>query len=227
MADVTIRSYRQEDQAAVEEITYRTGFKGEDLTGRGFIDDKWLCFLMSIYYYARYEPEHFFVAVDTDNDAVVGFIGGTTDTRVQKKGFALNIIPRIALRMFLYTIWRYPRSFVTMLKMAQMADSLGDRKTTAAIESEYPAHLHINLLPEYQNQGLGTRLIRHFEGYLTGQGASGVHLGTTNHNRKAVPFYVKMGFEVVSETVVRSHPVLDDLRLLTFAKRLGYDVARG
>lgn len=218
---IIIRSYRPEDEAAVEEITYRTGFKGEDLTDRGFIDDQRLCFLISIYYYVRYEPEHFFVAVDTRNDAVVGFIGGTTDTAAQKKRFAKRIIPRVVLRTFLITTWRYPQSFGTLLKMTRMLDSLGDRETAAAIESEYPAHLHINLLPEYQGQGLGTRLMHHFEGHLIGQGARGVHLGTSNHNRKAVPFYKKMGFVLVSETVVKSHPVLDDLKLLTFAKKLG------
>ena len=221
MPNVIIRSYRQEDEAAVEEITYRTGFKGEDLTDRGFIDDKRLCFLMSIYYYVRYEPEHFFVAVDADDGAVVGFIGGTPDTRAQKRQFALKIIPRIVLRTLFYTIWRYPQSFRTMVGMRHMADSLEDRETAAAIQSEYPAHLHINLLEAYQGQGIGTRLMHHFERHLIDQGVSGVHLGTTNHNRKAVPFYVKMGFEIIGETVVRSHPVLDDLRLLTFAKKLG------
>jgi len=221
VADVIIRSYRPGDEAAVEAITYRTGFKGEDLTGRGFVSDRWLCFLTSIYYYVRYEPAHFFVAVDTGKDAVVGFIGGTTDTGTQEKNFAKKIIPRIALRMFLFTIWRYPSSFWTLMKMTRMLGSLGDRKTiVAAIQSEYPAHLHINLLPEYQGQGVGTRLMRHFEAHLIDQGLKGVHLNTTNHNRKAVPFYHKMGFTVVSETEAKSHPVLDDLKLLTFAKKL-------
>jgi len=220
VAEGIIRNYQEEDEAAVEDITYRTGFKGEDLTGRDFIDDQRLCFLISIYYYARYEPEHFFVAVDTGNDAVVGFIAGTPDTAAQKKNYLKKIIWRITLRTFLFTIWRYPQSFKTLMKMARMVDSLGDRATAAAIQSEYPAHLHINLLPEYQSQGLGTRLMRHFEKYLIGQGAKGVHLGTTNHNRKAVPFYKKMGFTVVNEIEVKSHPVLDDLKLITFAKKL-------
>jgi ribosomal protein S18 acetylase RimI-like enzyme len=228
MANIIIRSYRQEDEAAVEEITFRTGFKGEDLTGRGFIDDKRLCFLMSIYYYVRYEPEHFFVAVDVDDDdAVVGFIGGTTDTRAQKKRFSLKIIPRIVLRTLFYTTWRYPQSFRTMVGMRHMADSLDDRETAAAIQSEYPAHLHINLLEAYQGQGIGTRLMRHFERHLIEQGVRGVHLGTTNHNHKAVPFYARMGFEIIGDTAVRSHPLLDDLRLLTFAKRLEVTTSGG
>jgi len=50
MAKVIIRNYRRRDRAAVEEITYRTGYQGEDLTGRGFFDDKRLLFLMFIDY---------------------------------------------------------------------------------------------------------------------------------------------------------------------------------
>lgn len=128
-ADVTIRDYQRKDEAAVQEITYRTGFQGEDLTDRGFFDDKRLFFLIFIYYYARYEPEHFFVAVDSGNDAVVGFICGTTDTAAQQTRFQKAVIPRIALRAFLFTTWRYPRTFKTLLGFLPLARGLeGDEK---------------------------------------------------------------------------------------------------
>jgi len=46
VADIIIRNYRREDEPAVEDITYRTGFKGEDLTGRDFFDDRRLFFML-------------------------------------------------------------------------------------------------------------------------------------------------------------------------------------
>lgn len=221
MDDVIIRNYRLEDEAAVEDITYRTGFQGEDLTGRNFFDDRRLWFLMFNYYYARYEPEHYFVAVDASSDAVVGFICGTTDSAAQQRSFQRNVIWRIGTRVFLVTIWRYPRTFVNMLNMGRaMMSSLGDGEATAAIQADYPAHLHIDLLPERQRRGVGTRLMQHFEAHLIRHGAKGVHLQTSNHNRKAVPFYKKLGFAIVAETEIKSHPALDDMKLLTFAKKL-------
>jgi ribosomal protein S18 acetylase RimI-like enzyme len=220
MSEIVIRRYEKEDEAAVEEITFRTGFQGEDLTGRGYFDDKRLFFLIFIYYYARYEPEHFFVAVDTTDSTVVGFICGTPDTVSQRAHFLRTMTPRIALRAFLVTVWRYPRTFKTLLGFIRTARDLNIGSTSVPIDDEYPAHLHIDLLPEYQSQGIGTRLMARFETHMRGQHVAGIHLGTTNRNHKAVPFYRKMGFEVVKEVRARSHPAGDGLILLTFAKKL-------
>jgi ribosomal protein S18 acetylase RimI-like enzyme len=221
VTDVIIRCYRSQDEAAIQEITYRTGFKGKDLTGRDYFDDKRLFFMMFIYYYTRYEPEHFFVAVDTGTDAVVGFIGGTTDTAAQERGFRRKVVWRIASRALLFTSWRYPQTFKTLAGMRHLVgDFEKHEETMAAIQAEYPAHLHINLLPEYQGLGLGTRLMERFEAHLIDQGVTGVHLQTSNHNQKAIPFYKKLGFTVASQVEVTSHPKLDDLQFLTFAKKL-------
>jgi len=220
MADVIIRNYRKEDEPAIEDITYRTGFKGEDLTGRDFFDDRRLFFLLFIYYYTRYEPEHFFVAVDAGNDRVVGFIGGTTDTAAQEKNFQKKVLPRIVARTFFYTSWRYPKTFKMLLRMMKGMGGVGDKESAAKVQSEYPAHLHINLLPEYQHQGIGTRLTKYFEEHLVSLNVRGVHLQTTSHNHKALPFYKKLGFEILQETEIKGHPLLDDLTLITFAKKL-------
>jgi ribosomal protein S18 acetylase RimI-like enzyme len=196
VTDIVIRSFRPSDEAAVQEITFRTGFKGRDLTGRNYFDDKRLFFLIFTYYYTRYEPEHFFVAVDTKDDTVVGFIGGTTDTAAQERGFQKKMPWRIATRAFLVTSWRYPRTFRTVIGMTKM------------------------ILPDYQSMGLGTLLMKHFEQHLIRQGIKGVHLDTTSQNHKAIPFYKKMGFAIVNQVETASHPEFDDHQLLTFAKEL-------
>ena len=66
---IAIRPYQQADEAAVENITYQTGFKGQGLEGRDYFNDKRLFFMIFIAYYAHYEPEHFFVAVEDANHA--------------------------------------------------------------------------------------------------------------------------------------------------------------
>ncbi len=42
---------------------------------------------------------------------------------------------------------------------------------------DYPAHLHIDLLPELQGQGFGRRLIDTLRGALAERGVAAVHLG--------------------------------------------------
>lgn len=217
---ILVRNYCPQDEGAIEEITYRTGFQGEDLTGRRFFDDKRLFFLIFIYYYTRHEPQHCFVAVDSAEDKVVGFICGTPDTAAQEVRFMITTAWRIPLRAFFHTIWRYPRTFVTFLRLVNMVRYLDRGQSAGRLEADYPAHLHMNVLPGYQGQGIGTWLMQHFERHMLALGVRGIHLQTSNHNHKALPFYEKMGFAIVSETRADAHPAAADLVLLTFAKKL-------
>ncbi len=216
----SIRPFQPVDEPAIEEITYRTGFKGEDLTGRGYFDDRRLFFLIFIGYYTRFEPEHCFVAEAQETGQVVGFICGTPDTTTQEAHFQKWMIGRIALRAFGYSSWRYPRSFKTLLKMMPKRQALPDAALIRQIEAEYPGHLHINLLPGFQGVGIGSRLMRHFEVHMRDLGVPGLHLSTSSKNLKAVPFYHKMGFSIVRQSDIVPHPNFSDLRYLTFAKKL-------
>ncbi|HBX70417.1 MAG TPA: hypothetical protein DEH25_13825 [Chloroflexi bacterium] len=218
MSEIIIRSYQPGDEPAIEAITYRTGFKGDDLTGRKYCDDAHLWFLIFIGYYTRYEPEHCFVAVE--GEQVIGFICGTPDTLAQEVRFRQKVVLRAALRLFGYTSWRYPRSFKTVLGLARQYAAEPKNTENDPILTQYPAHLHINVLPGHQSQGVGTQLIRRFENHMRGLGVSGLHLGTTSKNHKAVPFYHKMGFELVEDSGIVPHAEFDDLRYLTFAKKL-------
>jgi ribosomal protein S18 acetylase RimI-like enzyme len=58
----------------------------------------------------------------------------------------------------------------------------------------YPAHLHIDLLPEAQGQGLGRALIDWLLDRLSALGAHGVHLGVDPRNTAAIAFYERLGF---------------------------------
>jgi GNAT superfamily N-acetyltransferase len=220
MPTITIRPYQNSDEHTIQEITYRTGFKGKDLTGRGYCNDIRLWFLIFIGYYTLYEPEYCFVAVDSENDRVVGFICGTPNTLKQEAQYRKWMVPRIVLRLFGYTSWRYPSCFLNVWKMMlEYARGTEDAENDPTL-AQYPAHLHINLLPGYQGMGLGTRLIQYFETHMRGLGVTGLHLGTTNKNHKAVPFYHKMGFHIEHESEIVQHAEFDDLRFLMFAKML-------
>ena len=59
----------------------------------------------------------------------------------------------------------------------------------------YPAHLHIDLLPEAQGRGWGGKLMERFLDALRGKDVPGVHLGVGKRNAKAVGFYERVGFE--------------------------------
>lgn len=60
---------------------------------------------------------------------------------------------------------------------------------------EYPAHLHIDILPEYQRQGLGRKLMEALWAKLKDDGIPGVHLIMWSKNYEAKKFYLRIGFK--------------------------------
>ncbi len=63
-----------------------------------------------------------------------------------------------------------------------------------AITIGYPAHLHIDLLPRLQGQGLGRALIEELLARLHGRAVTGVHLCVGSANEAAQGFYRRLGF---------------------------------
>lgn len=60
---------------------------------------------------------------------------------------------------------------------------------------DYPAHMHIDILPEYQRHGLGRKLIDTFSAAVRQDGAKGLHLLMAQANIDAGKFYVRTGWQ--------------------------------
>ena len=58
---------------------------------------------------------------------------------------------------------------------------------------EYPAHLHINVAPQWRSQGLGVALVERFALWAKLHSVEGIHLVTSSTSR-SVPFYRRLGF---------------------------------
>lgn len=71
----------------------------------------------------------------------------------------------------------------------------------ASLLETYPAHLHINLLPEYTGKGWGKVLMGAFLEKMRGMGVRGVHLGMVATNDGAGRFYMREGFERCGEVL--------------------------
>lgn len=78
--------------------------------------------------------------------------------------------------------------------------------------SKYPAHLHIDILPEYQSQGYGGKLMATLLDELKKRNVKGVMLTTDSENEGAIRFYKRLGFK----TVIRS----EKLDGIVMAKKL-------
>ncbi|MBM4338212.1 MAG: GNAT family N-acetyltransferase [Deltaproteobacteria bacterium] len=57
----------------------------------------------------------------------------------------------------------------------------------------------LHIIREFQGQGMGTKLIEAAEGYATNKGLKELWVGVIARNKKAFPFYRKIGFVFVKE----------------------------
>ncbi len=217
---IIIRPYQSKDRQGVIEVLYKTGYMGED--AKDYFDDKYLFGLLFGIYYLDYEPDSCFVAIDTTTNHVVGYLLSSLDTRIQSRKFNRKMLPRILMRTFLYTSWRYRQSFRIMLYLRKLYQNSSAPPDENLILTEYPAHLHINVLPEYHRQGIGTEMLNEVEKYLESENCTGIHLWTSERNEKAVPFYLKNGFKLLytSPTGYGLWPNAKDVKSLVFGKKI-------
>ena len=210
---VLIRKCRKSDLEGIRNVCYKTGYMGEDASGHFF--DKILFGLLFCCYYCKYEPEHCFVA--EDRGKVVGYIMGSPNTERQARLFLVKMGWRILFRVALVTSWRHSKDLKLILHLLRLPRSTIPHKE---INAKYPAHLHIDILSTHQRQGLGTRLMQRFETHIRNFGVKGTHLGTSEGNYKAVPFYKKLGYEIIHMDKIGMWPDAPEKRGILFAKTL-------
>ncbi len=172
---ITIRKYEDSDFEKVRYICLNAD--GPDEAP----DEKTAPFFFATYcdYYTENEPENCFV-LDSDGEAV-GYIIAAEDYDSFKKIFDEKYLPRVRH----YGQPRYGWA-------VHSSDEQGE------VKESYPAHLHINILPEYQRMGLGSRLIDTLINHLKEKGIVGVCLTCGWFNKNAIAFYKKYGFKLLS-----------------------------
>jgi ribosomal protein S18 acetylase RimI-like enzyme len=182
----SIRSVRASDRDAVYEICLRTADAGED--GSHLYSDPELPGHIWAGPYVALEPEHDFVVVD-DDDRAIGYILAARDSRAFEARLECEWWPDLRTR--------YPLDEARTAAGDRIAVYLMHHPTRGddAIVAEYPSHLHIDLLPSAQGRGDGRRLVERLAASLHDAGSTGVHLGVSSRNRRAIGFYRNLGFE--------------------------------
>ncbi|MEZ3160517.1 GNAT family N-acetyltransferase [Microbacterium sp. BWT-B31] len=179
-----IRPFRPGDEPALAEICLKTADAGADATG--VLDDDELWAKVFVLPYIARHPEFAFV-VETDDERVAGYIVGVPDTRAFEEWFRDEWWPRHAADYALPELERTRQDGIVRYAYGRGpgAEPYGD---------QYPAHLHIDLLPELQGQGWGRRLIDTLVAALREAGVTGLHLAAASENTGAIAFYPRVGF---------------------------------
>ncbi|MGK3951279.1 GNAT family N-acetyltransferase [Microbacterium sp. I2] len=181
-----IRPFHPGDEPALAEVCLRTADAGADASGVLDDDDLWAeIFVLP---YVERHPDFAFV-VEAEHGRVVGYIVSAPDTAAFEAWFETQWWPRHAAR------WPEPGADDSR-QAGILRYAYGRRGAQAQpFGEEYPAHLHIDLLPEAQGMGLGRQLIARLELALRGAGVRGLHLVASAENSGAIAFYPRVGFE--------------------------------
>ena len=190
MADIQpyrIRRYRQSDRDDVREICIKTGRSGQDAMGWLDSDD----LLPDIYAlpYVDLEPDFAFVVEDADGRAR-GYILGVPDTRAFIAVLTEEWLPEFEAK--------YPLADESVSGDTVTQHFVRDGRNPQRMDipelDRFPAHLHIDLLPELQGRGLGRALVRTLVAALAERGVPGVWLEYAPDNTSAAAFYARLGF---------------------------------
>lgn len=178
---ITIRTLTPADAPGLEHVAYETAFFGA--SAKTFFPDKTLFADLWIRPYLP-EPSGF---VAETKGKILGYVLGAEQRHYQKR--FVRLAPYYCKRFLsnAYPQWRGCLPYVWRVVRYP---------TKNAPLHLYPAHLHLNVLPEARGQGLGKLLLARYLELLKNNHTNGVQLSTTRENVAAVKLYEQFGFEV-------------------------------
>ncbi|MDA3860661.1 MAG: GNAT family N-acetyltransferase, partial [Melioribacteraceae bacterium] len=140
--------------------------------------------------YAVFEPEVCFVV--TNNEKPVGYIIGTKDSQKFYERCEEEWFPVLRDR---YTL----KDEIDKSLDSRIIKRIHEGHKVKEELLNYPAHLHIDLLPETQGQGLGRKIMDLFIDNLKCLNVPALHLEVGKANTGAIKFYEKLGFHIIKE----------------------------
>ncbi len=184
-----IRPYHPSDLYTLYRVCLLTGDMGNDASAQ-FRDPE----LLGHFYAAPYavlEPDLCFVV--TRDGVPSGYVLGARDSEAFRARCEREWFPVLRDRYPLPAPDDQSRD-AHMICMIHAG-----MRSKESVQAHYPAHLHIDLLPEAQGKGQGRAIMTTFLNRLREIGVPGVHLGVGKANTGAVAFYRRMGFHPVEE----------------------------
>ena len=170
--NITIRNYHSSDQNAVRSICCM------EPNDDPLIEEAILTVFCE--YYIHEEPDNCFVIAD-DHNQTVGYLLCAADFQKWEQIFRQKYISKSS------------NPITTVMAEATI-------HALKPFSTAYPAHLHMNLLPEYRGMHLGTRLMDTLKRHLRTLATPGLMLDVAKDNLTAQAFYQKNGFHILSRS---------------------------
>jgi ribosomal protein S18 acetylase RimI-like enzyme len=192
-SDCRIRLAGPGDQPGAYYVCLKTGNHGEDGEAL-YRDDPDALGRIYVGPYLAFEPELSLIL--EDDEGICGYALGALDSRALYARYEAEWRPAICARLPDPT--GDPRQW-TPSQRVHHAYHHPDYFCPEPY-SDYPSHLHIDLLPRAQGRGYGRQMIERNMETLRRRGSPGAHLGVSALNTRAIGFYQCLGFRELTRT---------------------------
>lgn len=189
---VRIRPYRASDRRQVQDIAWLTGDMGRPAARYWAHRESFANLWTS--YYTDCEPEHLLVAESAESDGhfdgrVIGYLAGCVDSRR-----APDPSTEFLQQVLRHALWVRPGTAAFCWRAVADVLLSGSPLLHELHDPRWPAHLHIDLLPDSRGHGIGQRLMDCWLNVLRARRVPGCYLITLAENRSAIAFFTRCGF---------------------------------
>lgn len=136
--------------------------------------------------YVLHEPNFAFTLKESEK--VVGYVLGVLDTGRFESRLEAEYWPATKVKYAAITEGLTPHDLSLVEELGRQGFS------PTELITNYPSHLHIDIIESHQGLGYGKIMILHLLKALQDAGSSGVHLHMSASNDRANGFYKKLGF---------------------------------
>lgn len=194
MENLNVRETAFSDLPYLYEICLKTGHEGKDASL--LFNDP---YLLGNYYVAPYiiYPKSICFVAEYEN-CPKGYIVSVPDTAIYRQWLEDYWLPPIRKQFPKERRLKYTEKEGKIINLIHKQQYPMDLSNFPWL-SDYPAHLHIDLLPIIQKKGIGRILIERVIKNLKNQNISGIYLNVDLSNTGAICFYQKMGFTILNE----------------------------
>jgi GNAT superfamily N-acetyltransferase len=144
---------------------------------------------------------HTCFVLDNGSGLPVGYIIGTPSTTEFASRWEDVLIPIVDPKLVPKDDQPGETELVRGLKKELYGAGCSMLQKLPEVLERYPAHLHINLLPEFQGRGFGPQLMSAFLVKMREFGVTGVHLGMVRGNVGARRFYENLGWTLCDQVL--------------------------
>jgi ribosomal protein S18 acetylase RimI-like enzyme len=186
-SDCRIRAAQPGDERGAYYVCLKTGNHGDDAEAL-YLDDPDALGRIYVGPYLAFEPELSLVLDDADG--ICGYALGAFDSRAFYARYDAEWRPAICAQT------PEPTGDPRRWTPSQRVHYVYHHPTYLCPEpyTDYPSHLHIDLLPRAQGRGYGRRLLARNLETLRRRGSAGAHLAVSALNTRAIAFYRHLGF---------------------------------